>query len=121
MKNIIELKVKLINQYLNKDYKMFDTTVQGQKSQKVEYIYFDYLIMKGIEYSIGLYEPLLLIGTSKEVKEYISKMKDTLKRYFEYKIREVTITEFINDYNIDINDINCECLKIVTYNLQNNT
>lgn len=116
---ILELKVYLVQKYLNKDYRLDDTTVKSIDGQKVEYYYLDELLFRSIDKSLDLFEPMLVFGANKLFRDYFLDMRETIFKYFEnYSTPINTLLEFEKDFGIDIEEINQECLKLVNATLQ---
>lgn len=117
MTSLIEAKVYLIQKYLNKDYTLFDTTVKSVTSHKQEYPFIDELLMQGLEKSLEMYEPLLLMGTTKEIQVKILLYKDTFKKSKKENNRYLNkkkIKAFVKDYNIDLKEIDNISLKLMS-------
>lgn len=115
MDSLIELKVKLINQYLNKDYKYDDTHIRTITGEKIEYFYFNDILFNSIEKSLHFYEPLLLFDSNPVLETKINDIKKIVSSWFkdnkEYKEKDVSI--FIEDYKINISEIDSEVMFIV--------
>lgn len=120
MKSLIELKVYLINKYLNKDYRLDDTTAHVLGGEKIEYHYLNNLLFKGIENSLKMYEPLLLIGTTKEIKSKLSMYQDVVDKWNinESKYNKMNIDIFVKDFNIDVNEIDNIVLNLINNSLK---
>ena len=120
MKSLLEIKVFLINKYLNKDYRLDDTTTSVLGGEKIEYYYFNNLLFKAIENSLKIYEPLLLLGTTKKIENKLNQYKDTLSKwnFYEKKYNEKNIKSFVRDYNVDINEIDNIVLTLINNSLK---
>jgi len=114
--SIIEYKVKLINQYLNKDYSLDDTTTKTISGEKVEYFYIDEILINSIEKSLMFYEPLLIMGTTEKIENRIDQLKDSIKKF--KKTEDIEIDNFIKNYEIDIRKIEKDILYLVNQYLK---
>jgi len=109
--SIIEYKVKLINKYLNKYYTLDDAIARTIVGEKIEYFYLDEILINSIEKALQLYEPLLILGTTKKIETKINTLKEAISKYKKTKSSE--IDNFIKDYEIDIKQIENDVLLII--------
>jgi len=120
MNSLIELKVYLINKYLNKDYRLDDTTVKTVNGEKTEYFYINNLLFRSIENSLKVYEPLLLLGTTKDIEDTLNHFKRVVKEWNknEKKYQDKETNIFIKDYSVDINEIDNLVLNLINDSLK---
>jgi len=120
MNSLIELKVYLINKYLNKDYRLDDTTVKTVNGEKTEYFYINNLLFRSIENSLKVYEPLLLLGTTKDIEDTLNHFKRVVKEWNmnEKKYQDKDTNIFIKDYSVDINEIDNLVLNLINDSLK---
>lgn len=121
MNDLDDLKVYLINKYLNVDYSHNDLIVKMVNSEKFEYFYINNIMFRSIEKAIALYKPLLIIGCRKEkevlLKSYLEVLKDWNEN--EKKYNDSDTDNFIIDYNIDLKEIDNIVLKMVSNSFSN--
>lgn len=120
MKSLIEVKVYLINKYLNQDYRLDDTTAQVLGGEKTEYYYLNSLLFQAIEKSLKLYEPLLLLGTTESIEKKISYFKEVVEKWNENesKYNEKYVEDFVRDYHIDTTEIDNILLTLINNSLR---
>ena len=115
MKDFDEVKLYLIGKYLNKEFTMFDLTVKSVNSKKFEHFNLDDVLFRSIEKSLKVYEPLSLLGMSKESEELLSeynRLLNTWKSNENYN--EKKTDEFIKEYDIDTQEIDGIVLELVS-------
>nr|WP_321267761.1 hypothetical protein [uncultured Sulfurimonas sp.] len=120
MKSLIELKVYLINKYLNKDYRLDDITAQVLGGEKIEYYYLNSLLFQAIEKSLKVYEPLLLLGTTESIEKKINYLKEIVEKWNENesKYNEKYIEDFVKDYHIETTEIDNMILTLINNSLR---
>jgi len=122
MGTLTEVKVYLINKYFNKDYSLFDTTVQKTKKEPYEYIFLTKLLFTSIEKNLELYDPLLVLGTNQDLKEKIEMYNILIREWNEneksHSKELMGFTNFVKDYNIDIQEIDNIILKLLNEDLK---
>ena len=88
--------------------------------EKIEYYYLNNILFKAIENSLKMYEPLLLLGTTKTIENKLNHYMNIVKKWnlYEKKYNEKYIESFIRDYNIDIYEIDNAVLTLINNSLK---
>ena len=119
-KSLVEIKVYLINKYLNKDYRVDDTTTQTFNGEKIEYILINNLIFRGLEKALEYYQIFELLGTTQNIQRQLFLIQEISNKWNdeEAKYSDKDTDIFIKDYNIDINEIDNMLLMLVNDSLK---
>lgn len=119
-KSLVEIKVYLINKYLNKDYRVDDTTTQTFNGEKIEYILINNLIFRGLEKALEYYQIFELLGTTQNIQRQLFLIQEISNKWNdeEAKYSDKQTDIFIKDYNIDINEIDNMLLMLVNDSLK---
>ena len=119
-KSLVEIKVYLINKYLNKDYRVDDTTIRTVNGEKIEYILINNLVFRGLEKALEYYQIFELLGTTKSIQRQLFLIQEISNKWNdeEAKYSDKDTDIFIKDYNIDINEIDNLLLMLVNNSLK---
>ena len=119
-KSLIETKVYLINKYINKDYRVDDTTTRTVNGEKIEYILINNLIFRGLEKALEYYQIFELLGTTQNIQRQLFLIQEISNKWNdeEAKYSDKQTDIFIKDYNIDINEIDNMLLMLVNDSLK---
>ena len=119
-KSLVEIKVYLINKYLNKDYRVDDTTIRTVNGEKIEYILINNLIFRGLEKALEYYQIFELLGTTQNIQRQLFLIQEISNKWNdeEAKYSDKDTDIFIKDYNIDINEIDNMLLMLVNDSLK---
>ncbi len=119
-KSLIETKVYLINKYINKDYRVDDTTTRTVNGEKIEYILINNLIFRGLEKALEYYQIFELLGTTQNIQRQLFLIQEISNKWNdeEAKYSDKDTDIFIKDYNIDINEIDNLLLMLVNNSLK---
>ena len=119
-KSLVEIKVYLINKYLNKDYRVDDTTTQTFNGEKIEYILINNLVFRGLEKALEYYQIFELLGTTKSIQRQLFLIQEISNKWNdeEAKYSDKQTDIFIKDYHIDINEIDSLLLMLVNNSLK---
>ena len=119
-KSLVEIKVYLINKYLNKDYRVDDTTIRTVNGEKIEYILINNLIFRGLEKALEYYQIFELLGTTQNIQRQLFLIQEISNKWNdeEAKYSDKDTDIFIKDYNIDINEIDNLLLMLVNNSLK---
>ena len=116
MNSLIEVKVYLVNKYLNKYYRLDDTHMKAVGAEKIEYFSINNILFRSIEKAIFLYRPLLIMGMEEKkeklLRQYIEILNNWNKNEKRYNDKETDT--FIKDYNIDLEEVDNIILKMVS-------
>lgn len=119
MKSLIELKIEIINKYLDKDYRLDETIIKSINNEKIEDYYIDYILFQSVEKSLFMFKLMLLLGTNEEIQNELFLMKKEVNEFFNYEKRDKKLVQrFIKDYNVDTDEIYCQVLQIITHSLK---
>ena len=119
-KSLVEIKVYLINKYINKDYRLDDTTTHTVNGEKIEYILINNLIFRGLEKALEYYQIFELLGTTQNIQRQLFLIQEISNKWNdeEAKYSDKDTDIFIKDYNIDINEIDNLLLMLVNNSLK---
>lgn len=119
-KSLIETKVYLINKYINKDYRVDDTTTRTVNGEKIEYILINNLIFRGLEKALEYYQIFELLGTTQNIQRQLFLIQEISNKWNnqEAKYSDKQTDTFIKDYHIDINEIDNLLLMLVNNSLK---
>lgn len=119
-KSLIETKVYLINKYINKNYRLVDTTTHTVNGEKIEYLLVNNLIFRSLEKALEYYKIFELLGTTQSIQRQLFLIQEVSNKWNEqeakYSDKDTDI--FILDYNVDINEIDNLLLILVNNSLK---
>lgn len=119
MTQLLKIQVFMINKYLKLNYTMNDTVGQSNNNTKIEFSYIRTILFNSVKKALKNYEPLLIFGCSDNVRKLINDYKFVVDKYTLEEAPEnsnmfKSSMKFIQDYNVDMNEIDSMVLKIVS-------
>jgi len=113
-----EIKLYLIQKYVNKNISPNVFIEDHLGANKIEYSLIDLLLMLSLEKVMVFYEPLLIFGCDKETEKKINmflKIIENFKKTDMYKNKDSAVTKgLIKQFEFDIKEIDELVLKKVS-------